>query len=166
MSRTKKLTKAAMLTALSTLALYAAGWLPRGALALTALCAMVTAVVVVECGCGWAAIHAAATFVLGFLLSPDRTLALWYGLFFGHYAIFKHWIEALSSAFLRWVLKLGLFYGCMAALYFLFSKAFIAAMPRLPGYVLALGLGAIFVLYDIAFSRLMGLYARRIHQVT
>lgn len=164
MKKTKKLTKAAILTAISVVLVCTASYLPSGRLALPALASLLTAAVVLECGTGWAGGHYAAVCILAFLLSPDKTMPLWYAFLFGHYAICKHWIEGLSSAFLRWGSKLTVCFGCMALLYFLFSAAFSAALPKLPVYWLLPALAGVFILYDIAFSRLIGLYMRRVHR--
>ena len=52
----------------------------------------------------------------------------------------------------------------MAALYFLFSAAFTGAMPEAPVYLLLPALALVFVVFDIAFTRLIGLYMRRVHR--
>lgn len=162
--RTGNLTKAALLTALAAVLVCVSSWLPTGRLALPALAALPTAAAVIECGVGWAAGHYIAVCFLAFLLSPDKTMPLWYAFLFGHYALFKHWIEALSAAILRWILKLTVCYGCMGLLYILFSAAFAAVLPRIPVYWLVPVLGAVFIVYDIAFTRLIGLYMRRVHR--
>lgn len=164
MKKTRKLTKTAILTAISSVLVCGASWLPTGRLVLPALASLITAAVVIECGIGWAGGHYAAVCILAFLLSPDKTMPLWYAFLFGYYAIFKHWIEGLSSAILRWVLKLTVCCGCMALMYFLFAAAFAAVLPKLPVYWLLPALGGVFILYDIAFSRLIGLYMRRVHR--
>ena len=164
MKITGKLTKAALLTALSVVLVCAASWLPTGRIALPALAALITAAAVIESGTLWAWGHYAAVCVLAFLLSPDKTMPLWYAFLFGHYAIFKHWIERLSSPILQWGLKLVVCCGCMVLLYLLFSAAFAAALPKIPMYWLLPALGGVFIAYDIAFSRLIGLYMRRVHR--
>ena len=164
MSRTQKLTRAAVLTALALVFLYAGAWVPRGGIALAALACLVGAVVLIECGLWWAVGHYAAVAVLALLLSPDKTPALWYALALGPYPVLKSLIERLSPAALRWALKLAVFCACVAALYFLFSAAFAASVPRLPVYVLLPALAAVFIVFDIAFTRLIGLYLRRVHR--
>ncbi len=129
-----------------------------------ALAALITAAVVIECGTGWAAGHYAAVCILSLLLSADKAMPLYYVFLFGHYAIFKHWIERISVPMLRWGFKLLVCYGCMALLYALFSAAFAAVFPPIPLYWLATALGLVFVLYDIAFSGLIGLYLSRVHR--
>ena len=164
MSRTRKLTRAAVLTAMAAAFLYAGAWVPRGGIALAALACLIGAVALIECGLWWAVGHYLVTALLALLLSPDKTPALWYALVLGPYPVLKHLIERLSPAALRWALKLAVFCACMAALYFLFSAAFTGAMPRVPGYVLLPALAAVFIVFDIAFTRLIGLYLRRVHR--
>lgn len=161
---TKKLTRAAILAALAATLVCAGAWAPRGALALAAMASLMGAATLIECGPGWAIGQFFVTAALGLLLAPDKTPALWYALALGPWPVIRHFIERLRGRVLRWALKLAVFLACMACLYFLFSAAFAGATPQLPWYVLLPGLCAVFILYDIAFSRLTGLYLRRIHR--
>ncbi|MBE6931999.1 MAG: hypothetical protein E7464_01280 [Ruminococcaceae bacterium] len=164
MKKTNKLTKSALLTALSVALVCAASWLPTGRLALPALAALITAAVVIECGTGWAAGHYAAVCILTLLLSADKTMPLCYAFLFGHYAIFKHWIERLSVPMLRWGLKVLVCFVCIILFAALFSESFFAALPQSSSVLFWQVLLLIFILYDIAFSRLIGLYMRRVHR--
>ncbi len=150
------------MTAMSVGILYVSAWLPRGKLALAAAASLLVAAVLMECGTVWAIGHYIATFVLALLLLPDKLPVLWYGLVFGHYGIVKHYIERISQVALQWCFKLLVCYGAMAALYFLFSEMFL--LPSISGYLLIPALGIVFVFYDIAFTRLIGLYLRRVHR--
>ena len=161
---TKKLTRTALLTALALAIMYLSAWIPRGGLALAALAALAGAAVLIECGIGWAVGHFAATAVLALLLSPDKIPALWYCFVFGPWPVLKHLIERLRSPAACWFVKLAVFAVCAAALYLAFSSAFTGALPQIPWYALLPALCAVFAAYDIAFSRLIGLYMRRIHR--
>ena len=161
---TKKLTRAALLTALAAAILCLGAWVPRGGLALAALAALAGAAVLIECGLGWAVGHFAATVILAMLLSPDKVPALWYAFVFGPWPVLKHLIERLSRPVLRWIVKLAVFAACAAAMYLAFSAAFTGALPQIRWYFLLPALCAVFIAYDIAFSRLIGLYLRRIHR--
>jgi hypothetical protein len=161
---TKKLTRAALLTALAAAAVCLGAWVPRGGLALAALAALAGAAVLIECGLGWAIGHFAAAAILALLLSPDKLPALWFVFVFGPWPVLKHLIERLRSPAARWLVKLAVFAACAAALYFAFTAAFTGALPQLPWYALLPALCAVFIAYDIAFSRLIGLYMRRIHR--
>ncbi|MBQ1589606.1 MAG: hypothetical protein II106_02675, partial [Oscillospiraceae bacterium] len=90
---------------------------------------------------------------------------LWFVFFFGHYPIWKALIERLRNRlgkpWLGWLLKLLGFAVCAALLLILFRAVFTAPLPeRLLGtgygpWLLAAGLTAAFVFYDIAFSGLI-----------
>ena len=83
---------------------------------------------------------------------------------FGPWPVLKHLIERLRHPALRWGVKLAVFAACAAALYLAFAAAFTGALPQIPPYFLLPALCAVFIAYDIAFSRLIGLYLRRIHR--
>ncbi len=164
MRRTRRLTRASLLTALAAAILLFGAWTPRGGLALAALAALAGAAVLIECGLGWAVGHFAAAAILGLLLCPDKTPALWYAFLFGPWPVLKHLIERLQSPVLRWTLKIAAFCALTAVLYLAFSAAFTAQLPRLPWYVLLACVCGVLIVYDIAFSRLIGLYMRTVHK--
>ena len=161
---TKKLTRAALMTAVAAAILILGGYIPRGGLALAALAALAGAAVLIECGLGWAVGHYIAAAILGLLLCPDKVPALWYVFVFGPWPVLKHLIERLQHPVLRWTVKLAVFAACAAGLYFAFSAAFTGALPQIPWYLLLPALCAVFAAYDIAFSRLIGLYMRTVHR--
>ena len=164
MKNVNRLTKAAILTALSTICLIAGGWMPRGALALAAIASLFVAVSLIECSWLWAVGTYAASLLLGLLLCADKVLPLWFGFLLGPYPIFKHFIERAPKAVIRWIGKLLVFFACTGVFYALFSAAFVSALPALPWYVIVPALGIVFILYDIGFSRLIGLYMRRVRR--
>lgn len=172
MSRNKKLTLSALITALCVIALAGSMLLPRVTLSLAALAGIFPAAAVIACGYGWAGGAFVAAAVLGLLLVPDKTAAIWFVCFFGHYPIWKALIEAFQTRqgkpWLGWLLKLLGFAACMALLYFAFGKLFAAAIPydfsgsAAGPALLAAVLLIAFVVYDIAFSILIGWFRIRI----
>ena len=163
---TKKLTRASLLTALAAGILALSGWVPRGGLALAALAALAGAAVLIECGAGWAVGHFIAAAILGLLLCPDKSAALWFLFVFGPWPVLKHFIERLKRPALRWALKAVTLCALPAVLYFAFSAAFLGQLPKLPWYVLLPCACAALIVYDIAFSRLIGLYLRTVHRAS
>ena len=166
MSRTKKLTLAAMMSALSLICLGGSALLPRVTLSLAALAGIFPAATVITCGYGWAGVGSAAAAALALLLLPDKTAAVWFACFFGHYPLWKalieHWQTQQGKPLWGWALKLLGFGLCMALLYLVFSALFAAAIPydftasaAGPTILIAVLLAA-FVVYDIAFSILIG----------
>lgn len=166
MSRTKKLTLSAMVAALCVVCLAGSTLLPQVTLSLAALAGIFPALTVLACGCGWAAGAASAAVLLALLLLPDKTAGVWFLCFFGHYPIWKALIESLQTKtgkpILGWALKLLGFGLCMTALYLIFGTLFANAIPydfsanAAGPAVLIAALLAAFVLYDIAFSILIG----------
>ena len=162
--RTRALALSAMLTALSVLLLYLASMLPSAKLAVTAVAGLLPAAAVLLCGYGWSALVWVATSVLALLLLPEKGPALGYALVLGPYPICKALIERLDRLVLEWILKLALFYALLCVYYFAFSKFFLelVTLPArlVPWFFLAGGVA--FVIYDIAFSRLIGLFVNRV----
>lgn len=166
MSRSKRLSFAALIAALCVLCLAGSLLLPRVTLSLAALAGLFPAAVVIVCGYGWAAGSAAVAALLALLLLPDKTAGVWFLCFFGHYPIWKALIEKyqtkLGKPLYGWVLKLLGFALCMTLMYVLFTKLFAAAIPAAltesaaGPVLLVLALLAAFAAYDIAFSILIG----------
>lgn len=171
MSRVKKLTFTAMITALCIAVPYAALLLPGMRLAFAALAGIFPAAVVIVCGPGWAGGCWAAASLLGLLLLPDKAAALWFVCFFGHYPIWKGLIERLQTKlgkpWLGWLLKLAGAALCVLILWLILRDSFLGAAPYLrrggvTPVLFCLGLAAAFVAYDVAFSILIGYFRVKI----
>ena len=141
--------------------------LPTMQIGLPVIAGALLVVPVLECGVRWGVTGYAATAVLSFLLAPSVESKLLFLLFFGYYPVVKALIERLRARTLRAVIKLALFNGAMILTYFLLlrfttavdAQEFTIAGVYLPGVVLACG-NAVFCLYDVALSRLIGVYLR------
>ena len=164
MSPTKKLTLSALVAALCTLCLGLGSLAPSMALPAAGLAGIFPAVIVIACGYGWALGTSAVAAALALLLLPDKTSAVWFACFFGHYPLWKALIEAwqtrMGKPALGWGLKLLGFALCGAVLYGALRTFFVAALPfdlSSLGLLLAcLVLTAAFLVYDVAFSILIG----------
>ena len=155
-----------LLAALSVVVLWLGGLLPGYVIAAAAVAGLLPAAAVLEGGAGLGAAVFGVSAVLGLLLLPEKAAGIWYLAFFGWYSLLKSWLERRRSRALEWVLKACAYTAAFLALYFLARGAFSALTDLVPWGVpaaYALGLGA-FVLYDIGFSRLIGLYLRRIRR--
>ena len=163
-TKTKKLALCAMLTAVSVVLLYGASIAPTMKLAVTAIAGLLPAAAVITCGMGWSAGLWIAVSVLSLLLCPQKDTVVAYLLVFGHYPVLKSLIERLDKLAAEWLAKLGLFYVLLLGFYFGFKELFLQLITP-PAELLAvffLGCGAAFVVYDIAFSRLIALFMRRV----
>ena len=168
MTQTKKLTVSAAVSALCAAFLSISSLLPNMSLSLSALAGLFPAVVVICCGSLWALGASAAAGALALLLLPEKTAAVWFCLFFGHYPVWKALAERCKTPAITWTFKLLGFLFCGAALYFIFRTAFLAVLPSFlteSDWMLPLTVGAFcvcFVLYDLAFSRLISWFVKRI----
>ena len=168
MTRVKKLTVSAVVSALCVAFLALSAPLPQLRLSLCALAGLFPAAAVILCGRPWALGAAAVAGVLGLLLLPDKTAGIWFCLFFGHYPVWKSLAEQCKRPALAWAIKLAGFLVCGAALYSLFREAFTSVLPSslaesrwmLP--VAAAAFCVCFVLYDLAFTRLIRWFIQRI----
>ena len=153
----RALTVSALCAALGTVILALSLLLPMQRLAL--LCAASLGVVASLCmnGEAWALCTYAGTALLSFLLLPEKTMPLAYGLFCGYYPVLKLKLEALSSGFGRLALKLLCFNAAFAVFYVLIRLT--VAFPL--GVLVAIANGA-FLLYDYALGKLILLYIRKI----
>jgi hypothetical protein len=107
----------------------------------------------------------AVTSVLSLLLLPNKSPALMYTLFFGFYPILKERFEKLGKV-ISWVCKLCVF-NISLVLIAVASKLVLAESAALPvelyiiGFVIAQG---VFVLYDVALTRLISFYIYRLRK--
>jgi len=98
------------------------------------------------------------------LTAQNLNPALLYTAFLGYYPALKSFLERkVRPLFLCWGVKLLLFNAVFAAVYLLGSQILLSQLnTRLPWAALqALG-NAVFVVYDIGMSRLIGFYIRRV----
>ena len=173
--RTKALARAGLAAALGVTLLYLAGIFPSGKLALICAAGILTAFVRMDAGVPWSVGCFAATAVLALLLLPQKSVGLLYAAFLGYYPILKYALERLRKTSLRWLCKLAVFN--LAFLSMLYLGAFAVAGVLLPGGewpamlasaeqgtmpLLILGGNAVFVLYDIALTRVILFYFRRV----
>lgn len=132
--------------------------------ALPAAAGMLIVFMVIETDKKWAFGVYAAVAILGFLLVPDKEVAVMYLAFFGYYPILKAVLEAKLHTVAAWVLKIITFLATMVLSYFLMIKLMGVTIDEIDEFGMAaipmlLGLGTLaFVLYDIALSKLVLLY--------
>lgn len=161
----KKLAFGAILTALSVALLWIGSVLPTGRIALVALASLLPAAAVLHSGLPLSFLVYAASALLSILILPDKTCAVAYALVLGWYGAVKSLIERLDSVVLEWVIKIALFAAVSCLFYFVFTAMFLSlislsAMPF--AWLIIPVLLVAFVLYDVAFSGLIGMYQERV----
>ena len=143
---------------------------PFATYALPALASVFLMPIVIECGKKWAVAAYVAVALLALLIAPDLEAKFLFVFFFGYYPIVKSWTESRSRV-IEWVCKFGVFNVAVVAAYFLISRlGFSMEAFEIPGVsasmtvILAAFLLAgnvVFLLYDIALTRLLPLYFSR-----
>ena len=162
--RSRSTAYAALAAALGTVLLYLASVLPAGKLAVVCVASLCTVFVQTVCGWKWAVGTFIVTAALSLLLLPTKAVALLFAALFGYYPIVKLFAERLRNAVARWGVKLLLFNGVMAALYFLVRSVFDGSWGPLSAYPLLMLLCAnvAFVLYDLALGQGILFFMRNI----
>jgi hypothetical protein len=164
----RKIAFAGIFTGIAVVLLYISVIMPTGKLTLYFLASLPVAFVVVEFGAkaGIAVYFAACCLFI--LVAGNIYGIVPFALFFGHYPIFKYFIEHTRKALVEVLLKLLVFNTSGLLWYMLFRSLFIAALPTqftkngilMVGFFAALQ--GLFFIYDYMFSRLLFYYESRL----
>jgi len=158
---TQYLTASAVSVALGVLLLALGSLLQVLDITMAAVASLLVVFAVIEMGGKYPYMVYAATALLSLLL-PIKTPALFYALFAGYYPILKAAVEKHLSNALGWVVKLAVFGVCLAAALFVGIKFFMPDLVIDTYFWWAVALATpVFVVYDIALSRLITLYVLR-----
>ena len=158
----RQLAVGAVVSALAVVLLYVSCLLPTMQLTVIAVAGVLSAAVLIECGAGRAALVYACVSILSCLLLPDKSSAVFYLLFFGHYPIVKYELERIRRPAACWAAKLAAGNLCMAAIV-LVLRLFFPEWRFEYALWIVWGLGLVtFVLFDLALSRLIVYYQFKI----
>ena len=161
--KTRSLTLSALFAALTIVVLYISVLWPTGQLALSAVASFFTVAAVIESGIFYGVYVYAVSAILGFILLPDKTVPLYYILFFGYYPIAKSLIERIEKTPFQWVLKLLVFVAALTVMWLFVRVLLIDYVWSIPNALIVYAVGcAVFVLYDYGYSKAIGLYLGRV----
>ena len=165
-TNTRQLTACAMLVALGVVLLWIGSVLEVAEISMAVVASLLCIIAVIEYGGSWPWLVFAVTSVLSLVLLPNKGTAVTYALFFGYYPIIKEKLERHTRV-RRWVEKELIFNAAMVALlaawrYLLFPTA--NRMPLVMGLLVIVVFEAVFVLYDVALTRLISLYLFRLRK--
>ena len=164
-NRTKRLTVCAMLCALGVVILLLGSFITVMDLSMAVIASLLCVVAVIEYGGAWPWMIYAGTSVLSLVLIPNKEVAALYAIFFGFYPIIKEKLEKRSRVF-AWVCKeiifLAALVACFAAWKIFFPQELTISIPIPLWVVLILVLELVFVLYDVALTRLISFYVYRL----
>ena len=156
-SQTKKITAAAILSALGVLFLLLGSFFESLDLTFSAMAAVIVVFAVIEIGKPFPLLIYAVTSLLSLLLLPSKFAAVAYALFFGYYPIFKEMFERLHFL-LSLLLKFSLF-NTAFFLIILVSKHFLGLSEEFSfGIPLLLVGNVAFFAFDFLLTQLITLY--------
>ena len=163
-SSTRRLAAAAVLSALGVVFLAIGAFLSVLDLSMAAIASLVVIVAVIELKGKYPYLVYLVTSVLSLLLPlPSKMPTLFFALFAGYYPILKAYLEGRFSRTVSWLLKIFAFLAALALIALVSVKVFTLfeftwQAWYAGGAVLAV---AVFVLYDIALTRLITAYLFR-----
>lgn len=156
-----------VLSALALVFLYMAGLIPSGWFGVTAVAGIVVGVAVSSSGYLCGMLCYLVTGILGILLVPGKQVPILFLLLFGLYPLLKVRIEKIKHRVIEYMLKLCFFNVVFLVLFFLiygllFQGNPTEAMWNLPYPIIAIAGSGIFLLYDLAFTKVMAILQVRL----
>ena len=162
-STTKKLSFSAITCALGVILLFMGAIIETVDISMAALASFLIIACMIEMGGYYPLLVYLATATLSFLLLPNKTVVLIYGMFFGFYPIIKKYLERLPIA-MCWIAKITVF-NVVIALYYIFLRDVL--FPNVEGikiYLFIL-LNIIFVTLDITQTLFVTAYVRKFRRL-
>ncbi len=165
MKNTKKIAFCGIMSALSAVIMLVA-YFPYFTYAVPAVAGLCVMVVLIETDIKWSVLTYFSSAFLAFLVAETESKII-YIAFFGFYPILKCIIEKLRMVVFGWILKLLTFNFCVVVLFLVFSQLGLITFEDrgifLFSWVLLLLGNVVFVIYDIAVSRLALVYIDKFH---
>ncbi|MBE6643223.1 MAG: hypothetical protein E7615_06180 [Ruminococcaceae bacterium] len=162
-STAKKLSFSAISCALGVILLFLGAVIETVDISMAALASFLIVVCMIEMGGYFPFLVYLATATLSFLMLPNKTVVLIYGMFFGFYPILKKYLERLPFV-MGWVAKIAVF-NVVIALYYVFLREVL--FPDIDGIkiYLFLLLNVIFITLDITQTLFVTAYVRRFRKM-
>ena len=162
----KKVALGGILAGFIMVSLMAAYLIPVNRLFFLAVSSLFVSVMIINVDLAYAVLLYIATAVLTFFMSPSRSIALAYIVFFGVYGIIKFLCEQITNAVISWALKFAAFNISFSIMYLLVTIVVGESISsRLPLPLLWVGTQFLFLVYDIAYTMFIGFYHRRMERV-
>lgn len=153
-----------IIAALSVVLMMLTSVIPTLTYALPAISGVLLVVIVVEINKKWATGVYFVVGILSLLLLADKEAAVMYVMFFGYYPIIKAVFEKKFYKVISWILKFSVFNISMITAFLIVTYVFNIPFDEMEEYgtIAAWGLlgigNVVFVIYDIALTRLVTLY--------
>lgn len=150
------------MAALSVVVLYLASILPTLKLTVCLVASAIICIVMMKYGVRGSMVVYLAASVVALIISPDKTVAVGYLLFFGNYPIIKAFIENIDNLKMEWIIKIVLFVVYTAAA-FAAMTIFFSGVINFPYSKIFIFVAAVVaaVIYDVALSLFISEISRR-----
>ena len=152
-----------MFAALGVILLYLGSIVEVVDVSMAVIASLFCVLAVIEYGKGTPWMVFLVTAVLSLLLLPNKSPAVYYAFFFGFYPILKAYFERLDKV-RAWIFKEITFNVCLAVMIVLIKLLFMpsVSIPFMMYVIAVLLCEGVFVLYDIALTRLITFYMFRL----
>ena len=152
-----------MFAALGVILLYLGSIVEVVDISMAVIASLFCVLAVIEYGKGAPWMVFLVTAVLSLLLLPNKSPAVYYAFFFGFYPILKAYFERLDKV-RAWIFKEITFNVCLAVMIVLIKLLFMpsVSIPFMMYVIAVLLCEGVFVLYDIALTRLITFYMFRL----
>lgn len=163
-----KVSLGGIISALSLFFMFLTGFMPLLVYLIPALTGAMLLIVYVEINTKWAFFTYVSVALLSLFITPDKEASFLYIIFLGYYPLLKMFIEKIGNSLCKWLLKL-IIYNVMIVVYYqiiirvVVNIDLVQEMDKFGKYGAFIFLGmtnVVFVVYDIAVSRLKDLYIR------
>ena len=164
--RTRRVAVCAMLSALGVVMLYLGSMIEVVDISMAVIASLLCVFAVIEYGGAYPWLVFAVTSVISMLMLPNKTPAAMYVVFFGFYPILKEKLERKPKV-ISWIFKELIFNAALALMIVLVLFVFTMGEIKVETYLvvlLAVLAELMFVLYDIALTRLISLYLFRLRK--
>lgn len=152
----KRVTLAAMLTAISVVVCLLASVFSNMSLSITAITGVFSAMAIICLGYKYAWLVYIATTIFVWIFLPNKECAVFYTVLFGHYPMLKLLTERIGKTCFIWIVKL-LEYGLLFAIWvlaFRFLSGIWIAFNSAKTFLFLAFFFVMFILYDICIGRL------------
>jgi len=167
LNKSSKTALGGIIAALSVVLMFLTSVIPTLTYAIPAAAGLLLLIMVIEIDKKWATVVFVSVSILSALLIADKEAATMYIAFFGYYPIIKQPIEKHLNKYLCWVIKVLIFNASVIASYFMLIYVFnlnvddFGEFTKMGLIALYIAFNFVFVLYDIALTRLITAYIYR-----
>ncbi len=166
-TKTRTMCLMALFSAITVIILYIASIVPRGSAAFGAIAGIAVVAAVIEGGIGGGISVYTVSGLLSVILAGDKVPAILYIIFFGYYPVVKSLVERIRKLPIEWILKVILVNIIITVIIFLLGNIITINFEYefLNNNVIIYILGNIaFIIYDLALSKIAGIYMSRIYK--